>query len=408
MYHHIGLFIRMIGSLLVFLILPNGCGPDTNILGITTPPAQTEQFYAQLEKAQVLYDQGRYDEAAVAAIAANEADPGSSQAAVLVGWSLMGKVGIVPFDFVRDMLMEQSGASSGTAEGGTTSDASGSTEQSQSGEGASGESSDGDFLGQFTDLIGLDDSALYELGEFDTMDPELPIIVPYCAGLPRINLELLENVNRAIAAVCPFIPHSARVGSDSRHDCLEPNASDNVDVFWLWALSHLVEALAFYKVLNYSTQADGTSNLQARAAKLQSRDVTNPLQALTFVDELAAFASTVARMMPPSGVCSESYPQSQIDGMANDIKAVERAFLVIGTVPENVISSLSEMTKALSEAGGENGLRGFINKGISGPMKETIEVIPKALLPEQKFTSLCDSYTVLSGSKKDGPKNCQD
>jgi len=132
-----------------------------------------------------------------------------------------------------------------------------------------------------------------QLGTVEDSDGELPLIVPYCAELVRTTIEKLEHVDKAVRAICTFVDPAIAVLDDPRQDCEKFNGIRRFRYksHFLWAFTHLTEALAFHSVLTYSS-ADATgnkTNLELRATKINSQSLTGPEQYPSFISSETSF-----------------------------------------------------------------------------------------------------------------------
>src|SRR5690606_17192388 len=94
----------------------------------------------------------------------------------------------------------------------------------------------------------------------------------------RAQVHTLNYMNKAVKAVCRFVDTSTKSDVDSRHgadDCTLPagqNRKQTAKAHFLWAFSHLTEALVYQSVLLYSgsNSAKDSSNFQQASANLDA------------------------------------------------------------------------------------------------------------------------------------------
>jgi hypothetical protein len=327
--------LRSYQAVFSFVLLAlSGCGKDTNILALLTPNSDREAFDATYANARALYDNKELVEAEKYAAKAHKLDQKSQKAALLLGFIYLGRAGVGPFQLVGKMLANGESESKKT---------------SLVAEDGGGGSSP---LGGLTEVVGLTENEFSLMGELDESDKELPVIVPKCAGEARESVEKLSFVNKAIAVACPYVDPGAQLNNDSRHFCdlTEAKNINRASAHFLWAFSHLTEALAFYSVLTYSTGADTSkTNLEKRVAKLQSISVTDPSQLGSFLDQVSSLENTVSKVMPVTGECSKEYPQTQLVGLVNDMLSVNLAFARMAGVPKSITDSITKSMEKIEK-----------------------------------------------------------
>jgi hypothetical protein len=174
----------------------------------------------------------------------------------------------------------------------------------------------------------------------------------------------------------------------------------------VWAVAHLVEAIAFHQVVLY-TQDGVTPNLQKRAAILESR---SEIPSLTeYVKAVKDLAAVVDIILPTDAGAARA---SMLTAMFNDLQTVSLAFQNMAAVPEDVskgivdaIAELQGQKDKIGSAGGsadgkDQGAVAFkdqLTEGMATELKKQISSkIDSGQLNEQERTDLCSAYRQIS------------
>lgn len=368
------------------------CGPETNIFGYLHTDEHKEQFYILIGTAKAEFDAGNYDAAVEAGEKAWALNPGNEEASITLGFAYLGKAGIAPISLARKLI-----------------------------EGNNSEESDDSTSGVLSGLapvLGVSRSSVEKLGDLDTVtDPELPLLIPYCASKARTSLENLESLNKAIEVICPFVSESVRLEEDYRHVCTKTEKVQAMQgkADFLWAFAHLTEAIAFDKVINYSTTSSSSTNLELRMDAIDSRVVTTAGEITSFIAEVDSLKQAVDKILPVDGVCEGDTPQTQFQGMLNDLIATTLAFNAIPGIPESFTESLTASMagilelrdKANSGVGDSsdqsNALKGDLTGAIAKTLADKIDEVDgdTGLTPDQ-LAQICASYDSISGGSEEG------
>lgn len=372
----------------------SGCGASSNILGKTAPKEHVESFESLLDLAGAAYDANDLDKALKYAKLAYSYDPDSERAAVLYGFVNLSLAGGDPFALAQAMVANEAKKKEGADAAGLAL--------------ADGESGTSDQLSALKAVIGLSNEELALMGTRDDSDPALPVLIPRCVEDVRAAIEKMSFLNEAIRAVCPFIDPEARVEGDYRQVC-DPTGkprNQSHQAHFLWAFSHLTEALAFNVVLTYAT-VDPTgkkSNLELRVDKIKSADTSSPDNLSLFMGALKTIESTLDAILPEGGVCSPTAPTSQLRATLNDMLAVDAGFARIPGMPPKMKAGIAKaMAKIKAVEGGGFGakakaLRGDFTKKMSKGLAEKIDTLgaDPSLTPEKK-DALCGSLATIGG-----------
>ncbi|MFK7873205.1 MAG: hypothetical protein AB8C84_08550 [Oligoflexales bacterium] len=386
-----------LASFLCSLVMTS-CGSSSNPYYYLLGEEHSEAYDVYLTRARAAFNAGAYEEAQGFAEAAEQLNPGSEDAALLLGYVYLGLAGVAPFDILVGLAAQEE-----------------EEEASEESSDSSGEGSN-ETLDKLKGAVAISDDEFALLGELNTSVSDLPVIVPICAGEARVVVEKLRLVNQAIALACPYVNEEARLAEDFRHECDAPikPAQKSSQANSLWAFAHLTEALAFHSVLTYSTiaNAEDKTNLELRADRLKNTNVSDPREIAAYLSSVDELTEIVDKVMPVSGFCSESYPQAQFQAMINDLLSVSAAFKGLEGIPESLTESLDKSLEDIqdvrdnasgvdSSAQQASAARGDFTKDIAASVSEQIEEIPAGSLTEDEKSDLCSSYEGLLGSGSD-------
>ncbi len=370
----------------------SSCGSETNIIGRSVPDSHKKNFFHSLDMAQSLYDQGRLSEAKVYAQNAYSIDPESEEASVLFGFINLSLAGGDPFSLAKGLISAENERKK-AANAGVS----------------SGDANTGDTLGAIKDAVGFTGAEIESLGTKDTSDILYPVLLPKCAEEVRLAVQRLIYVNDAIRAICPFVDNDVLSASDSRHICKStsrPRQSANKAHF-LWAFTHLTEAIAFNAVLTYRNEdaTDNKSNLENRVQKIQSSDVAASGNVDSLLTSLESIEATVNAIFPADGSCSDAFPTSQLQATLNDMLAVDRAFAKIVGIPKGIATSIVKAV-AKFNVSGEGGvsaklaaIKSDFTKKVSAGLSSKIDLLaadPANPLDPAKKDQICSILDSIS------------
>lgn len=383
-------------ALPLFLLAFLGCGEASNINGFILTKNQKNALDVLVYKGQLAYDKGDFAAAEEYADKAYEINPDSEEVAVLTGYVNLSLAGIDAFQLAKGLIDKSSSSSSG--------------------------GNAGDALSPIAAILGLSAAELStKLGELKisslTTFANFPIIKPSCAEDGRASLDKLTRVNKAISRVCPFVLDAVKIPSDTRHAAAACVPSKNAlrltsKANFLWAFSHLTEALAFYSVFSYSTTGDSISNLQGRVNAVSALKPTSLTEIQDMVNASTELAASIGDVLPVanSGVCVGK--SSQMVAMLNDLKATTLGFANLPGVPEKLtksitaaISKVEQFSKDIpnadqASAAQQSALKGQLTKAIAAKLGSKISEL-KATNPNvsaQDITNLCSSFTSIAGA----------
>jgi hypothetical protein len=379
-------------------LLMTGCGAQSNIIGRTVPDSHKNNYFHSLDMAQSLYDQGRLLEARKYAKNAYTIDPESEEAAVLFGFISLSLAGGDPFSLAKGLIK---------------------AENERKKAASAGEVSTGDTLGSIKDVVGFSQGEIESLGTKETSDNLYPVLLPKCAEDVRINVERLIYVTEAIVTVCPFVDENARIETDSRHLC---NATQKRRKFqnkahFLWAFTHLTEAVAFNAVLNYknANSLESKTNLEKRVEKVQAIDASSPQSLDSLLTSLESIETTINSIFPAGGSCSQEFPTSQLQATLNDMLAVDLAFGKIVGIPAGIVSSLLKVVAKIKGVGDTDlsiklaAIKGDFTKKVSSGLSAKVDQLaadPTNPLDPSKKIQLCNILDSIS-SGTDTSETCK-
>lgn len=382
---------------IVAAVVATGCGTSSNVLGLLTPGVQRDTYANLLVTARAAYDRGDLPRALVLSKQAHELDPDAGEAAILYGFVNLSLAHGDPYSLAGGLIKYQKD-----------------------------KPVDVSPLTALKTVIGLKDAELLSMGAVDATQAELPVIIPGCVETVRVTSARLAYVNEALVAVCPYVPVPIRVLDDVRQRCA-PSARVGEESFralFLWAFSHLSEALAFNGVLTYAT-ADPTgkkSNLELRVDKAKSLDTTQPGNLTAFLAAFEGIRATLEAVMPLSGQCSGAAPTTLLTATLNDLLAVDLAFSAMPGIPKAMTTAIRQAVdriRQLQTTAGSGGsaqadqtkalkadLSKKITAAIAGKLDEIQEKNADQLTPAQKAQA-CAAYASISAGVGAVPALCR-
>lgn len=401
-------FVKSLPLLLPLLLL--GCSESTNIMGLIAAPSIEYDAGALLSRSRIRLDDGDYEGALRDAEMAIALAPDCASCAVQAGYCHLGVAGLDMFQLARKMLEKNendpgSGQLSMQAEAGN----------------ASGQ------LSSLASLVGLGASD-YEaitlpanrLGELEGAPAtgpfrSLPVYLPKNAPEARVSdSPTIQHIARAVDVICPFMPSGVKILGDQpdiRHGDTSCQRDEEIDkaesnALFVWAVAHLVEAIAFHQLVLY-TQDGVTPNLQKRAAILESRSEIGSLT--EYVEAVKDLAAVVDIILPTEVTAARA---SMLTAMFNDLQTVSLAFQHMAAVPEDLskgitdaITELQGQKDKIGSSGGSAGgkdegavaFKDQLTEGMATELKKQISSkIDSGQLSEQERTDLCSAYRQIS------------
>jgi hypothetical protein len=399
-------FIKSLSLLVPLLLL--GCSESTNIMGLITASGVEHDAGALLSRSRIRLDAGDYDGALHDAEAAVTLAPDCGPCAVQAGYCHLGVAGLDMFQLARK-LIEKNGASE---------DAEPIQAKSETGNASGQLASLASLVGLGTadyEAITLSGNRLGDLAGAPATGPfrTLPVYLPKNASEARVSdSSTLQHIAQAIAVICPFMPAGVKLlgeQADIRHGDSSCQRDEEIDkaggnALFVWAVAHLVEAVAFHQVVLY-TQDGVTPNLQKRAAILESR---SEIASLTeYVQAVKDLAAVVDIILPTEVSAAKA---SMLTAMFNDLQTVSLAFQHMAAVPEDlskgIIDAIAELQGQKNKIGsgqagdrdqGAVAFKDQLTEGMATELKKQISSkIDSGELSEQERTDLCSAYRQIS------------
>ena len=413
----------------IIVLTITSCGSKSNVNRIFG--SDESGLEATMTEAKVAYDQGQFDHAEDLVSPLVQESPDNEEAAVLYGYIMLSKGGIDPFQLARQMIKVSQQSSSTTAANlaPTTSSSSTSASGQLSQLAASLLSlSEADYGYLTSGYFDKDDNAGNDLRIFvEGASSDLRVRVPNLVDdTLRQNVSTLRYMNQAIKTVCRFVDEDIRTDKDGRNDSEDCKGvvgerKNEAKAHFLWAFSHLAEAMVYQSVLLYTNPGESKPSIEASSSYVDSANIRG-------VDGFAKFASDVLEIKNAVGKVFVTSDKSMLQEALMDLSAVSKAFGKIAGMPTsmtNVInSSYESIQKAGKELGGSGNEVTSNSQAFKSQMTETLSKtvstkIDKAvsgLTAEQKASaegqaslqSMCASYAqlVTDQTKKNTPQAC--
>lgn len=328
-------------------IIAAGCGSSNINETLFSTASQDDSFESLTTTGRLHNDQGEYDQAIEKLEKANALNPHDEETARLLGFAYLGQAGLGLFEIVEKILdLNTSSTSSSNA---------------------------ADTLSNFSGLIGLTDAEFLLMGETNTgLDTDgnqnsivegLPVIRPYQLSgdnNPRTKVTTLVAITKMLQVICPFVDQSLKAddGSDRYANCEETSGrgSKSAETHFLFAIGHLLEAVAFNQVILYSKNDTSTSttetttttnsvsgNLLKRAEALEKAPFSTPSE---FTDYLAALSIIKQDF---DSVFDTDNATSMLSATLDNIRIAVNSFGKISGIPSGVTSNLSEALDSLEK-----------------------------------------------------------
>ncbi len=421
-------------ALMLPVVFLYSCGSASNINQIWGE--DDEGSDSMLAEAAAAYDAKDYQRSENLTVKLLARNPDNEAAAIMLGYTMLSKGGIEPIALARKLI---SLSTSSTTKTDTTT----TTETSKT----SGDATS--TLTNLGSLINLSEEDFGNLGvafEKDAnggTDPSLfasdnALIVPAKISAElRSKVPVLENMNRALLAVCRFVDDSTKTTDDARHadpSCAQTSVKrkKTAKAHFLWAFSHLTEALVYQSVILYSgAGSTGVSSFQK---------ASNDINTKNYGTDIGLFVENVAEMKNAVDlVFDTSSKDSMITATLLNLDTVNRAFSAIAGLPSGItdqitksIEQLNKVSKSLGSTGVEGNtqaLKGQMTEKFATVVGDKIKKVTDenpvlkdktytqlaAALPagDEKLTqlaSMCKGYDSLSKGlppeKNKKPSNC--
>ena len=411
-------------------VLLAGCGSKSNINQIWG--GNDEGADSLYMEARAAYDRGDYDAAEEKAQKLVDRNPDNEDAAVLLGYIYLSSGGIDPFRLAREMIALSTPTTTtptDKADGGVLQGPSAEDSDAEAEDDTNDATSTLQKLGSLINLSETDFTNLQKEPFTGTtgLFTDNPLIVPKDVTPDlRQQIEVLKAMNAAIMAVCRFVDDSVKIEGDTRHadaNCVKVDGPRNnpPKAHFLWAFSHLTEAMVFQSVLLYSTAENGDSNFKAASDKLNNSSFDGDAG-------VAEFTSKVTELKTASDlVFNTTSNDSMIASTFRALDAVDKAFGALSGLPEGITKRITGAMGKIREVGTKLGgegstgnvtaLKGQMTDKVSKTIgKKVDDVITKKLgepttvtgvdaLPlsdaqkttmKEQITDMCASFDALS------------
>jgi hypothetical protein len=317
-----------------------GCGSSTNLNQIWG--GNDEAGDTLLAEAQASYDRGDFEDAASKTEKLLARNPDHEAAAVLLGYAELSLGGIDPYRLARAMVNLDTSTTTGAK---LADDKKTSTDSS-------------DTLAKLATLINLtpEDFAALSDHPFDgeliyneNVETSKLLVPAKISDALRAKVPVLDRMNRAIKAVCRFVNTTVYTDDPRDHgaDCTPTEAPrhDAAKAHFLWAFSHLTEALVFQSVLVYQSAENATTNFQKGADSVNTANVTTPTEIADFIDKVAELNAAV------DAVFDTTSNDSMIRGTLLSLTATSNAFAEIAGLPDKIKARITAVLTKISEVG---------------------------------------------------------
>lgn len=360
-------------ALVGIALLTTACGSSSNLNQIWG--GSDDAGDTLLIDARMAYDRGDFSEAEKLAEKLIATNPDNETAAVLLGYAYLSHGGIDPFRLARELIAIQNEEKNGTDTSAALTDAElfgdaaemrslAMAAQQQSGTSSgSAEDSSSDASTTLTKLqarlLNLSDSdktALVESTTNSGLFASAPISVPRkITDDVRNGVTTLSFMNKAMRSVCRFVNDGAKVEGDSRDTdaactIVDFERKNAAKAHFLWAFSHLTEALVYQSVLLTSTVESGKSNFQVAVDSLNNKKFEN-------VDGIQQFVTDVQDLRTVINSVFDTSDDSMLTATLRDLTAVQNAFDQMVGLPDemktqitNAMAKINDVATKLNEA----------------------------------------------------------
>lgn len=407
-------------------LLPS-CGPDTNLMQIF---ADDDGVDSLLVRARAAYDRGDLSDAAKFAEKALKQDPENEGGAVILGYISLGQGGMDSFSLLKKLLsLGGSGNNLVAAQSKLTGnlavdiaimaeaiarDGQGGANPEPVNMTTTAGGSVTSTLDNLSDLVSLSEAEVDSLGAAytdgtaygRTFFADYPLVEPAAVNQTlRAEVPFLGYMNRVPDYLCGFIADTVRDEDDPRDslDTCPVSARRSTkrvgSIHLIWAFSHIGEALAYQKILNYSTgssASSGVSNLQGRVTKYKNTNFGNTSN---MVDASNDLIDSIDVVFPDPGSIDGI---SQLNATLSAMNSASQAFAAMSSGTQDISKGISDSMSALKttantiSGSGSEGSKA--TKALKGQFTEAAVQALKAQIETSGDTSLCDDFNRLAGN----------
>lgn len=419
--------MKRVSVIAIAATLLASCGPSSNLNRIMFKGNSEDSAYeAMLAKARAHYDRGEFNDAIDLAEKASKLSPESDAAPILIGYSYLSLAGLDPFKIAQKLIKQNESEKSDT----TTASSKLTAETS-----STSSTGTGDTLKKLgsvlidvneTDYETLGTKSSSAISVFSSEPTKYDLLIPKKPGSleqtdsPRFQISALQSINKAIAAICPFVDNSSTVkrDDDTRHKCTPTSGVrlSSAKSHYLWAISHLSEALFFSSILLYSGDPAATStNLLNRVTALSDTSKFST----SSVNGISSFVSASVEITSNVGQIFDSSTDSMLSAILSDLNTAVGGFGAIPGMPTSITSKIQSALDSVTSAADKisstipstgnassdkttaqlTALKGQLNSQVASTMKTQIDDLYKK--NPEKFTGtdqcdLCVAYSTLS------------
>jgi len=385
------------------MLLTNGCGTDSNINGFLFVPKNEKALDSLLARAQYAYDRGEFSEAKKYSERAYQLSPESERAAIQLGYVYLALAGIDSFQIARSLIDDDDEETKQETEEENTPRPSRNAAST---------------LAEFSSILGISESDVLVLGDMQNSEQEafsdFPVIYPFSSKVSRqeSGLENLLYLERAVSVVCPFVDREVLQPNDYRHQgesCRETQYArlNRAKSHFLWAFSHLADAVAFNRVVLFTSDDRDKANLELRSQVIDDVDV------VTYLNLAGELASDLDNIM------NVSDPDSALNAVLNSLSASEQALLRLeGLTPSATVKlarALDSIRNPLvpppdTENPEAAVLKGQLNRQVSGELAKKIDKLSEEDPGdfEGQRSEICATFESISQGQGGQPEACKD
>ena len=398
------------------------CGEGQNVLGLSVTKKEKKADIAyQIFQAEYYYDRGKFAKALTFAEAARAMDPNNEHAGLLAGAIEFGLAGMDIYSLATRLMAqgEQKQAAGSDASSGAT----------------SGAAAGGDALAQMSTLFGLSAADIQAMTLDDnrvtTADGKVvlgapssgifkdyPVLLPKTASAARLSGgETIQHLAKAVMIICRFVGDDVKMTTPPSVDARDVSAECQTTPYhlvqqgksrFLWALAHLVEALAFRSIVLYAPSG-GVPNIEQR-----SKAMSGSLAITDYISGIGDLSAVLGVIFP---VDPATNADSMLNAMITDLEAVDRTFSFMPGLPASLTSSVrkaieqvqSQKAKATLPGGASGGananvgaLKEQLTSKLSANLRDqiTAKSASGAFSPQQQ-TDACAAYKAISATPLD-------
>ena len=333
----------------------------------------------RLMAAQTAFDVGNFATAEKYAKQLVEANPNNERASILLGFTHLSMGGVDPFILARQLInltKATSSTSSNTSTGAAATlggdlelalPTTGPSSTTASGSLSSGVSS---LLVKLQSLVAISDaeekklfSKLFSASDITPAPAQLNL---FGAGnqlyLPnlvdaslRANVDVLNYFDLALTDVCRFvdadiITEQAQRGASTTCTPTPNSRKYSEQAHFLWAFSHLAEAVTFQRALLYVSDGNAQPSIDVASSKLSAQNNTSSVSGIeTLVANVAEVSTAVGKVFDVTN------QKSMILATIADLESVTLGFGKIANMPASIqkgitgaFSDLTAVTKTAS------------------------------------------------------------